>query len=185
METLPLIKTISEYTVLPWINAVAAGRILSVAAIALVLYCIAEKIFKYFNNTMRRGTLSLISNTVWPILINIGVFSVAFWQWALPLATAVGILFIPIIRHELKTAHTDELEGFVGLNEAIRKVRAEAFADLSIEDQMEYKKTVKPHKFYWWLFVPFVVILPFLIVLLLEQLGVGDYVFETVWFMPK
>jgi ABC-type Na+ efflux pump permease subunit len=161
---------------------ISAGRIISVAAILLILYCIAEKIFKFFNNTVRRGTLALFSNTVWPLLINIGVWSVAFWYWALPISLAVGVIFIPIIRHELKEAYTEELEGFIGLNEETKRVRAEAFADLSIEEQKEYKASVRPHKFYWWLFVPLVALIPFLIILLLEQLGVGDYLFQIVYF---
>ena len=64
----------------------------------------------------------------------------------------------------------------------IRTVRAEIFSDLSIEEQLEFEKKVKPHKFYWWLFLPLVMVIPFLVVLLLEQLGVGDYLFSVVYF---
>ena len=76
----------------------------------------------------------------------------------------------------------DELEGRRGLNPLIRTVRAEIFNDLSIEEQMEFKKTVQPQKFYWWIFLPLVMILPFLTILLLERLGVGDYLFQVVYY---
>lgn len=171
-----------QYAILPWMEQISAGKILWVAALSLIAYCIFEAIFKRFNKSMRRGTLSLIGNTIWPLLINLGIFTVAYWQWALPLTIIVGVMFVFIMRHELKEAHTDELEGYRGLNPLIREVRAEIFNELSIEEQLEFKKTVKPHKFYWWIFLPAVVIIPFLLILLAEALGVGDYLFKVVYY---
>lgn len=173
-----------EYAILPWYDQVSAGYILAAAGGLLIAYCLFEAIFKRFNKSMRRGTLVLIGNTVWPLLINIGIFSVAYWQWALPLAAAVGILFLFVIRHELKEAYTEEKEGYRGLNPLIREVRAEIFADLSIEEQMAYKEQVQPHKFYWWIWLPLMIAIPFLVMLLAEALGVGDYLFQVVYY-PK
>ena len=172
------------YAILPWYNQISAGYIVSAAGVALIAYCLFEAIFKRYNKSMRRGTLALIGNTIWPLLVNIGIFSVAYWQWALPLAAVVGILFLFIIRHELKEAYTEEKEGYRGLNPLIREVRAEIFADLSIEEQMAYKEQVKPQKFYWWIWLPLVVAIPFLVMLLAEACGVGDYLFQVVYY-PK
>lgn len=174
-----------EYAILPWFDQISAGRIVSVLVMLLIGYCLFEAVFKKFNCSMRRGTLSLIGNTIWPVLINAGIFTLAYWQWAFPLAIIVGGLFIIIMRYELKESYQDELEGYRGLNKEIRKLRAEAFADLSIEEQKEFKQKVKPQKFYWWIFWPAVVILPFLLVLLLEQLGAGDYLFKVVYYVQK
>jgi hypothetical protein len=171
-----------KYTILPWLNPLSASHIVFVVLGLLILYNIAERIFKRHNITMRRGTLALISNTVWPVLLNICFFTLIFWRWAFVLSLVMGVVFICIMHNDLKVAHQDELEGYRGLSPAIRSIRAEAFADLSIEEQMAYKKTVKPHKFYWWIWLPLVVVVPFLIVLLLEQLGVGDYLFQVVYF---
>ncbi len=174
-----------NYTILPWMKYLSAGRIVSVALAVLAVYCLAEQIFKRRNITMRKGTLSLINNTVWPLIINSCIFAVAYWYWALPLALICGLVFIFIIKGELRTAYQEELEGYRGLFPAIRKIRAEAFADLPIEEQMEYKKSVKPHKFYWWIWLPLIVIIPFLLMLLLEQLGIGDYLFARFYFPEK
>lgn len=160
----------------------SAGRIVSVALVVLAAYCLFEQIFKRHNITMRRGTLALINNTVWPVVLNTCIFAVAYWQWAFPLALICGGIFIFIIRGELRRSYQDELEGYRGLFTEIRKIRAEAFADLSIEEQMEYKKSVKPQQFFWWIWLPAVVVLPFLLILLLEQLGVGDYLFSVYYF---
>ena len=172
------------YAILPWYDQISAGYIVSVAGVALIAYCLFEAIFKRYNKSMRRGTLALIGNTVWPLLVNIGIFSVAYWQWALPLSAAVGILFLFVIRHELKEAYTEEKEGYRGLNPLIREVRAEIFADLSIEEQMAYKEQVQPQKFYGWIWLPLVIAVPFLVMLLAEALGVGDYLFQVVYY-PK
>ncbi len=158
------------------------GKIIPPVVGLLIAYCIFEYFFKKFNYSVRRGTLSLISNTVWPILLNTCIFTIAYWQWAFPLATVMGLIFVSVLLHELKIAYEDEKEGYRGLNKEVRKLRAEAFADLPIEEQMAYKAKVKPHKFYWWIFLPLVVIIPFLIVLLLEQLGLGDYLFQVVYY---
>ncbi len=171
-----------NYTILPWMDPLSVGKIIPTVVGILVAYCIFEFFFKKYNNSVRRGTLSLITNTVWPLTLNTCFFTVLYWQWAFPLSAVIGLIFISVIKHELKIAHEDELEGFRGLNPTIRQIRGEIFADLSIEEQMEYKKTVKPHKFYWWLFLPLVVIIPFLVVLLLEQFGLGDYLFQVVYF---
>ena len=171
-----------KYAILPWMDQLTAGRIVPPIIGILVAYCIFERIFKKFNYSMRRGTLSLITNTVWPILINTCIFTIAYWQWAAPISAAIGLIFVSVLFHELKIAYEDELEGFRGVNKEMRKLRAENFADLPIEEQMAYKKTVKPHKFYWWIFWPAVVIIPLLIVLLLEQLGVGNYLFQVVYY---
>ncbi len=170
------------YTILPWMDPLTVGKLLPPAIGLLVAYCIFEYFFKKWNRSVRRGTLSLITNTVWPILLNFCIFALLYWQWAFPVATVIGLIFISVLQHELKVAHEDELEGFRGLSPAIRTIRAEMFADLSIEEQMEYKKTVKPHPFHWWIFLPAVVIIPFLAILLLEQLGLGDYLFQVVYF---
>lgn len=171
-----------NYAVLPWMDPMSAGRILPAVIGLLVLYSILEYFFKKHNTTMRRGTLALIRNTVWTLLLNLCIFTVAYWQWAFLLAAGMGALFIVILRHELKTAYQEELEGYRGLNPQIRAIRAELFSDLSIQEQLDYKKTVRPQKFYWWIWLPLVVILPFLCILLLEQLGVGDYLFEVVYY---
>ena len=177
-----MVKEELKYAILPWMDQLTAGKIIPPVIFLLVAYCIFEFFLKKFNYTMRRGTLSLISNTVWPMLLNICIFAVAYWQWAFPLAVVMALIFISVLSHELKIAHEDELEGFVGINPELRKLRAENFSDLPIEEQMAYKKTVKPRKFYWWLFLPAVVILPFLLILLLELLGVGDYLFKVVYY---
>lgn len=169
-----------KYSVLPWRNALSAGHILLATAFVLIAYSIAEAIWKRHNLVMRRGTLAIIGNTVWALCLNTGVYTVAFWYWAAPLAIGVAAIFFAIIRGELKTALEEEREGAVGTFAALRQIRAEEFADLSPEEQMAYKARVKPTRFWWWLWFPAVVALPFLLILLLEACGTGDYLFRVV-----
>lgn len=169
-----------KYTILPWMDGVCAGYIIFGAMALLICYSIFEFFFKRHNLSMRRGTLAIIGNTVWPFCLNICIYALIYWYWAIPASLALSLIFWVIIRGELKTAHEEELEGCWGLFPAIRKIRGEAFADLSIEEQLAYKAHVKPQKFYWWIYVPALVILPFCIILLLERLGIGDYLFFVV-----
>lgn len=171
-----------KYAILPWYDQLSAGYILSTAGALLIAWCIFEAIFKRYNKSMRRGTLALISNTLWPLLINCGIFAVAYWQWAVPLSAVCGTLFLFVIRHELKEAYTEEKEGYRGLNPLIREVRAEMFSDLSIEEQMEFKAQVRPQKFYWWIWLPLMIAIPFLVMLLAEAVGIGDYLFQVVYY---
>ena len=171
-----------KYSVLPWRNTLSAGHILLGIAFFLLAYVIAEAVWRRHNQVMRRGTLAIISNTVWPLCLNAGIYTAAFWYWAAPLATGVAVLFFIIIRGELKTAREEELEGAVGTFAALRRLRAERFADLPIEEQMAYKAGVKPTRFLWWLWFPAVILLPFLLILLLEACGAGDYLFRVITF---
>lgn len=171
-----------NYTVMPWMDGVIIGYIVPFALAVLVAYSIFEFFFKRRNLTMRRGTLAMITNTIWALMLNLCVFSIAYWRWALIIAAVLSLLFISIIRHELKVAYDDELGGRRGLFPAIRTIRGEEFADLSVEEQMAYKKTVKPYRFYWYFFLPITVLLPFCAVLMLDLLGVGDYLFEVYYF---
>lgn len=171
-----------KYTFFPWMDSMTVGRIVPALVAILVVYCIFEYFFRKYNNSVRKGTMAIVSNTVWPLLLNLCFFTIAYWQWALAFSIICGVFFIIVLRHELKIAYQDELEGYRGLNPTIRGIRAEIFADLSVEEQMEFKKTVKPQKFYWYIWLPLIVGIPFLITLLLEQLGVGDYLFQVVYF---
>lgn len=167
---------------LPWMDPLSAGRIVVAAAVVLILYNIFEYFLKRNNISMSRGTLALISNTAWPLCLNFCVFTLFYWYWALPISMGITLLFIVIIRGELKTTKEQELEGAKGLSPEIRKIRSEAFADLSVEEQLEFKKNYRPQKFYWWLYLPLMIAVPFLMVLLLEQLGAGDYLFSIIYF---
>ena len=169
-------------TLLPWMDPLSAGHLVVTAVFILVLYNVFEYFFKRNNITMRRGTLAIISNSAWALCLNFCIFTLAFWYWAVPLSLALSAIFIVIIRGELKTAREEELDGAKGLTPEVRTARAELFSDLSIEEQLEFKKNYKPQKFYWWLYLILTVSLPFLLVLLLEQLGAGDYLFQVVYF---
>lgn len=171
-----------KYAMLPWMDPLSAGKIIIGIATVLILYNIFEYFFKHHNLTMGRGAFAIMSNTVWPLCLNLCIFTLAYWYWAFPLAIALTVVFIVIIRGELKTAREEELEGAKGLTAEVRKIRSEWFADLPVEEQMEFKKSYQPQKFVWWLYLPLVVLIPFLIVLLLEQLGAGDYLFSVVYY---
>lgn len=171
-----------KYTVLPWMNAISAGKILVGIAFLLIAWCILEYFIKKWSMNLRRGHLAIMSNTAWALCLNGAICTVAFWRWALILSLAVGILFWIIIRGELKTAREEELEGARGVRPELKEIRSELFADLPIEEQLAFKKNYKPVKLWWWLWLPLMIAIPFLAILLLEQLGAGDYLFHIVYF---
>ena len=171
-------------TLLPWMDTASAGHILTVTILFPVFYQIFEYIFRRYNLTMRRGTLAIIGNTVWPFFLNICFYALFYWYWALPLSVAFTLVFFAVIRGELKAAYEDERLGGWGVSKEIRKLRADAFGALSLEEQMAYKEDVRPQKFLWQLYFPALIVIPFLIVMLLSCLGVGEYLFVPVVLEP-
>ncbi len=171
-----------NYTVMPWMDAVVIGYIVPAAIAVILLYSVFEFFFKRRNMTMRRGTLAIITNTVWVLMINLCVFTLAYWQWAFLIAAVMSLLFLSVIRHELKVAHDDELGGRWGLFPALRAIRGEEFADLTVEEQLAYKEKVKPYRFRWYCFLPVTVLVPFCMVLLIDLLGFADYLFQVYYF---
>lgn len=171
-----------KQTYLPWLEVASASRIVPTILGLLFAWCLFSFFFKKINATVRRGTFSIIDNTVWGLLLNSMIFSLMFWYWAFPIAVGIGLVFISVIRYDLKRAFEDERIGMFGLNKELRMLSGEAYNDLSIEEQMAYKEKVPPYKFYWWVYLLLVVLLPFLLMLLLEQLGLGNYLFQVVFF---
>ncbi|MBQ8600664.1 MAG: hypothetical protein IJ407_04710 [Clostridia bacterium] len=171
-----------KYTLLPWMNVLSAGRIIPAVGGLLIAWCIFAALFRKLNASVRRGHFAVIDNTLWPLLLNTVIFTVAFWNWAFPIAIGVSLLFLFVIRNELKRSLEDERIGMFGMNAEMKRLRGEAYNDLSIEEQMAYKEKVTPIRFYWWIWLPLVVLLPFLLMLLLEAFGVGDYLFRIVYF---
>lgn len=171
-----------KQTYLPWMDVLSAGRVVPPVIAVLIGWCIIAALMKKFNSSVRRGHFAVVDNTLWALLLNTLIFTVSFWQWAFPVAIGIGALFIWVIRNEQTRALEEERIGMRGMNAEMKRLRGEAFNDLSIEEQMAYKEKVKPYRFRWWLFWPAVVLLPFLLMLLLEALGVGDYLFRVVYF---
>ena len=171
-----------KQTYLPWLDVFSAGQILPVLGGLLIGWCILAALFKKFNSSVRRGHFAAVDNTVWPLLLNAIIFTVSFWQWAFPVALGIGGIFLWVIRNEQKRALEDERIGMFGMNEEMKRLRGEAYNDLSIEEQLAYKEKVKPYKFIWWIWLPLVVLLPFLLMLVLGACGVGDYLFRVVYF---
>ncbi len=171
-----------KQTYLPWMNVLSAGKIIPPVIAILIAWCIFAALMKKYNSSIRRGHFAVVDNTLWALLLNTMIFTVSFWQWSFPVAIGIGAIFIWVIKNEQKRAWEDERIGMRGMNAEMKRLRGEAFNDLSIEEQMAYKEKVKPYSFRWWIFLPAVVLLPFLLMLLLEALGVGDYLFRVVYF---
>lgn len=171
-----------EYTMLPWWDVLSAGRIVPVLGFLLVAWWLFASLFRKYNSSVRRGTFSVIDHTVWPLLLNTVVYTVLFWYWAAPIAAGLSYVFEAIIRNEQKRAFEEERLGRFGMNREIKNLRGEAFNDLPIEEQLAYRDQVQPYRFTWWKHMLLCVILPFLAVLLLERLGLGNYLFRVYYY---
>lgn len=171
-----------EYTMLPWWDVLSAGKIVPILGFLLAGWALFAGLFKRYNASVRRGTFAVIDNTVWPLLLNSIIYTTLFWYWAAPISIGLSYVFEAIIRHEQKRAFEEERLGCFGLNKEIKTLRGEAFNDLSIEEQLSYREKVTPYRFCWWAHMLLCVILPFLLVLLLEALGAGNYLFKVYYY---
>jgi len=143
----------NEYTVLPFYNNFTAAKLFAVFAIILIVYLIVKSIIHNRSLTIHRAPFAVVTGYIGASIVNIILFTFLYWQWALPISIIVSVIYAFTTNKEVNAANSEERAGVWGLNKDIRRIRGELFNDMSIEQQLKYRKNVKHYKFNYILFV--------------------------------
>ena len=169
-----------DWTYLPWEEQGTAGNICWVCFVIGALFLLVTQIIRRTNLGYDIHSAPFLSMecTVLALVINTAVYTLFFWYAAWAVSLAFSIAFYISARGIQKKIYSDEKDGKWGLFPDLRQVRGELFSDLSIEEQMEYKKKVDAtfKKLDPRLYFPLTVILPFLLILILKLCGL-PYIF--------
>lgn len=168
-----------DKTLLPFESAITAAKIFGILTVAIIItYFVRAIVYKRALN-LKRAPTGEVFYTVIAILFNTALYTFFYWQWALPVSVAISLVFMSATSHEVKEGNTELREGIWGLNKNIRSVRAEIFADLSKDEQLKYKSTVKEYKFLRVRFLAIAILVPILIVVAWHFLNIG-YLFFPI-----
>lgn len=168
-----------EKTLLPFLNTLTAAKIFTAVALLIVAtYFVRAIVYKRALN-LKRAPTAEVFYLLLAALFNTSLYTFFYWWWALPVSVAISLVFMSATSHEVKEGNTELRTGVWGLNKDIRTVRAEIFADMSPEQQTEYKTKVKEYKFIKWRFLLAAVLIPVIVVVVWHFLNVG-YLFFPV-----
>ena len=165
-----------DFTYIPWINAKTSGYVVLACIAVFVAFCIFRVLMISFNKSMRVGTFSIIQAYIVCFFINVIIYDLLFWYYAIIVAALFSAVFMIIVHKSLKYADIDEKNGQWGLNKKLRRIRGEIFHDLSIKEQKEYKENIKRIRFSYIIFFIVTAILPFLVFIILKYMGFS-YIF--------
>ncbi len=171
--------SILQKTLLPFQNAITAAKIFGVLVVLIIAtYFIRAIVYKRALN-LKRAPTAEVFYLLLATLFNTALYTFFYWQWALPVSVVISLVFMSSTSHEVKEGNNELRMGVWGLNKDIRTVRAEIFADLSPEKQVEYRENVKEYNFVKWRFLAFAILIPVVLVFVWHFLNIG-YLFFPV-----
>ena len=168
-----------SYGILPFSNTLTAAKIFFAIGGLIILYLIVRAVLYSRSLTLHRAPTSVACAYICASLVNMMLCVLFYWYWALPLCTVISLIFMFTSAGDVKDANSEERTGVWGLNRDIRRIRGELFNDMTPEEQIEYRNSVKEYRFNRPLFVIVTLLIPALFVLACYTSGLG-YLFFPV-----
>lgn len=147
-----------SHTLLPFYDALTATRFFFIFFILIILCSALRAVVFRRSMTLHRAPTAVVFSYIGASLANMLLCSVFYWYWALPLCIIITAVFAYSASTDVKEANNEERMGIWGLNKDIRRIRGELFNDMTVEEQLKYRQSVKEYKFH---------VLPFFAVTLL------------------
>ncbi len=169
----------SDYTVLPFLDITVTTRLLIVTFLVFVFTLVVKQIIFKNSMTLHRAPVSVIFAYICCSVVNVMFCTFLYWYWAVFLCTVMSLIYAFTTAREVKESGEEERMGIFGLNKDIRRIRGELFNDMSVEQQIEYRKNVKEYGFSKILFVVITLIIPALAIAVFHFLNIG-YLFFPV-----
>lgn len=145
-STIELVKEV-KYTLLPFYDFKIATILFGIMAVLLFVLVFVRRIVYKRSMTLHKASTSVVFAYIEACLCNLLMFTFLYWYWALPVSAVISLIHVMTVRADVKDANSEERIGVWGLNKEIRRIRGEIFNDLTVEEQIEYSKTVKEYKF--------------------------------------
>lgn len=169
-----------DWTYLPWDEQGTAGTVCGICLIIGVIFILVTQIIRRTNlgYNIHQAPFVSMEMAVLSLILNTAVFALFFWYAAIGISLVFSFAFYISGRGIQKNIYFEEKEGRWGLFPPLRKVRGELFADTSLEEQLEWKRKVDASfkKIHPLWFFPLTTVLPFIIILILQALGL-PYIF--------
>ncbi len=168
-----------KYTILPFFDSITATKLFFVVGVLILLYCAVYAAVTRTAKNLHRAPTVVGFAYVGASLCNILMTTMFYWYWALPLCVMFTLVFMFPTASEVKSANTDERVGVWGFNKELCRIRGEIFNDMSIEEQISYRESVKEYRFNRPLFVAVTLLVPVIFVAALYAADIG-YLFFPV-----
>ncbi|MBQ6947219.1 MAG: hypothetical protein IJN42_04145 [Clostridia bacterium] len=169
-----------EWTYLPWDVQGMAGKVCWPCVMVGVIFVLITQIIRRtrLGYEIHHAPFLSMEVTGLALVINTAVYSLFFWYVALPVSLFFTTILCISARGIQNKIYSEEKDGAWGLHPSLRQVRGEMFSDLSVEEQLEYKKKVESsfRKLSPWWYYPLTVLVPFGVMLLLKLCGL-PYIF--------
>ena len=169
----------SDYTVLPFLDITITTRLLVATFLVFVFTLLVKQIVFKTSVSLHRAPVSVLFAYICCSVVNVMFCTFLYWYWAAFLCTVMSVIYAFTTAREVKESNEEERSGVYGLNKDIRRIRGEIFNDMSIEDQLEFKKSVKEYQFSKILFIVVTLIVPALAITVFHFLDIG-YLFFPV-----
>ncbi|MBR5782968.1 MAG: hypothetical protein IKY33_01940 [Clostridia bacterium] len=169
-----------DWTYLPWDKQSVAGYICWACVLICAAFLIVTQIIRRTNMGYDIHCAPFVSMecTMLSLCINTAVFALFFWYAALAISLGFAAVFYLAARGMQNKIYHDEKDGKWGLFSDLRQVRGELFSDLTVEEQLEYKKKIDAtfRKLDPRLYFPLVILLPFVLMVIMKMCGL-PYIF--------
>lgn len=159
--------------ILPFDNALIAAKIFFTVLALLIVYTIVRAVVYSRSLTLHKAPAAVVCAFIGASLANILICIFFNWTFALLLCIVITVIFMLTARSEINDANSEERMGIWGLNKDIRRIRSELFNDMTVEEQLEYRKKVKEYKFNMPLFFAAAIAVPILFVAACCVLDIG------------
>ena len=173
-------NAVIDWTYLPWEQQDTAGKICWACLLVGVFVLLTTQIIRRssLGYDIHEAPFVSLECTLLALAINVAIYALFFWYVAAVISTGFSLAFYWSARGMQNKIYYEEKDCKWGLCPQLRNIRGEMFSDLSVEEQLDYKKTVdasfKKLNPLWYF--PLTVLLPFGIILLLMLCGL-DYTF--------
>lgn len=169
----------SEYTLLPFLSISLSARILVISFFVFLSVIIVRKIVFSRSLSLHRAPVTIFFDFIACSCGTVVLCSFLYWYLALPLCLAIALVYAFSAAREIKEANAEERMGIYGLNKEIRRIRGELFNDMTVQEQIEYRKTVKETRFSKILFVAVLMLVPIITIGIFYLSDIG-YLFFPV-----
>ena len=171
--------TESKYTLLPFLDVITAAKLFALFGLLIIITSIIRVIIFKRSLTFHRAKTEIVFGFISVSFINCLFTTFLYWQWATGLSVVLGIVYAFSVSGKVRDSNSEERTGVWGLNADIRRIRGELFNDMTPEEQVAYRETVKETKFYSPLFVALSLVAPVIAVVIYKLLDLG-YLFTPV-----
>ena len=158
---------------MPFLNIDISVK-LFIASFLIFVFLLTVKTIVYKRSlSLHRAHASIFSAYVICSSANVIFTTFLYWYWALSLCFVFSVIYAFSTAREVAESNSEERMGIYGLNKEIRRIRGEIFNDMSIEEQIAFRKTVKETAFSRVLFIIVTMLLPAAVIGIYYLLNIG------------